>query len=71
VEGADAKLHEMGKHLEVSETGMAGNATLQKWKCRGKHRIYMYKNIYIFKKKTLSCKKDIMTDINDIKNPKP
>jgi hypothetical protein len=28
-------LHEMGKCLEVSETGTVGNTTLQKWKHRG------------------------------------
>jgi hypothetical protein len=57
------KLHETGKRLEVSEIGTTGNVALQKWKRWGKRRIY----IYIYKKNTLSCKKNTMTHINDIK----
>jgi hypothetical protein len=46
-EGWEAKLHETGKRLEVSEMGTARNAILQKWKRRGKCRIYI-KKIYIY-----------------------
>jgi hypothetical protein len=48
VSSLEPKLHETGKCLEVSEMGTSGNMTLQKWKRRGKCRIYIYIYIYIY-----------------------
>ena len=42
------KLHETWKSFRVSETGTPRNVTPQKWVRRGKRRIYILKNIYIY-----------------------
>jgi len=61
-----AKLHKTEKCLEVFETSTTGNATLQKWKRQGKRHVCV-----CILKNTLSCKKNIMTHINDILEGKP